>query len=159
MIGILRKEHIVAKPGFNRWKVPPASIAAYLADLFGTRYMGAIYGRLLTAWGTAGVLGPLAITSLRDHSRLGAIADLASKVTPEAFKAKFGADLSQLEMWVKQKTVTISKLMEIAPEGTLDPSANLYNTTMYLMAGLLAIALVANALIRPVNPVHYMKED
>ncbi len=45
-----------------------ATIPAYLADLFGTRYVGGIHGRLLTAWSTAGVLGPLAITSLRQHA-------------------------------------------------------------------------------------------
>ena len=41
-----------------------ATIPAYLADIFGTKYVGGIHGRLLTAWSTAGVLGPLAITSL-----------------------------------------------------------------------------------------------
>ena len=45
-----------------------ATIPAYLADIFGTRYVGGIHGRLLTAWSTAGVLGPLAITSLRQNS-------------------------------------------------------------------------------------------
>jgi len=35
-----------------------ATIPAYLRDLFGTRQVGAIHGRLLTAWSTAGVLGP-----------------------------------------------------------------------------------------------------
>nr|WP_287258678.1 OFA family MFS transporter [Thioclava sp.] len=42
-----------------------ATIPAYLADMFGTMHVGGIHGRLLTAWSTAGVLGPLAITSLR----------------------------------------------------------------------------------------------
>ena len=45
-----------------------ATIPAYLADIFGTRYVGGIHGRLLTAWSTAGLLGPLAITSLRQLS-------------------------------------------------------------------------------------------
>ena len=35
-----------------------ATIPAYLADMFGTRYVGGIHGRLLTAWSLAGVLGP-----------------------------------------------------------------------------------------------------
>ena len=35
-----------------------ATIPAYLADIFGTRFVGGIHGRLLTAWSTAGVLGP-----------------------------------------------------------------------------------------------------
>ena len=45
-----------------------ATVPAYLADTFGTRYVGAIHGRLLTAWSTAGVLGPYIVTTLRDHS-------------------------------------------------------------------------------------------
>jgi hypothetical protein len=40
----------------------------------------------------------------------------------------------------------------------VDPTPSLYNFTMYLMAALLAIALVANALMRPVDPRHRMPE-
>jgi MFS family permease len=43
-----------------------AAVPAWLADLFGTRQVGAIHGRLLTAWSTAGVLGPLLVASVRD---------------------------------------------------------------------------------------------
>lgn len=43
-----------------------AAVPAYLADLFGTRFVGAIHGRLLTAWSTAGVLGPLLVAYIRD---------------------------------------------------------------------------------------------
>ena len=44
-----------------------ATIPAYLADLFGTRFVGAIHGRLLTAWSVAGVLGPMIINYLRQY--------------------------------------------------------------------------------------------
>jgi MFS family permease len=43
-----------------------ATIPAYLADLFGTQFVGAIHGRLLTAWSTAGVIGPLLVGYIRD---------------------------------------------------------------------------------------------
>jgi MFS family permease len=43
-----------------------ATIPAYLADLFGTQYVGAIHGRLLTAWSTAGILGPVMVNYLRE---------------------------------------------------------------------------------------------
>ena len=39
-----------------------ATIPAYLRDLFGTRQVGAIHGRLLTAWSTAGILGPALVS-------------------------------------------------------------------------------------------------
>ncbi|MER5386328.1 MULTISPECIES: OFA family MFS transporter [unclassified Streptomyces] len=44
-----------------------ATIPAYLKDLFGTYQVGAIHGRLLTAWSTAGVLGPLIVNWIADH--------------------------------------------------------------------------------------------
>jgi MFS family permease len=42
-----------------------ATIPAYLRDLFGTFEVGAIHGRLLTAWSTAGILGPVLINYIR----------------------------------------------------------------------------------------------
>ena len=136
-----------------------ATIPAYLADIFGTRYVGGIHGRLLTAWSTAGVLGPLAITSLREHAVTKAIDDLVAKIDPGVFADAFGAGLDQLPALVQAKTVTIASLMDIAPVGTVDPTPNLYNSTMYLMALLLAIALVSNALMRPVHPKHHMSKE
>ncbi len=135
-----------------------ATIPAYLADIFGTKYVGGIHGRLLTAWSTAGVLGPLAITSLRQNSINNAINDLVSKIDPSAFLAQFGAPVDQLDLLVSQNSVTIARLMEIAPAGTTDPTSSLYNSTMFLMAALLAIALVSNALMKPVDPKHHLVE-
>jgi MFS family permease len=43
-----------------------ATIPAYLRDLFGTFQVGAIHGRLLTAWATAGVLGPVLVNYIRE---------------------------------------------------------------------------------------------
>jgi hypothetical protein len=43
-----------------------ATVPAYLADMFGTRYVGAIHGRLLTAWSTAGIVGPVIVNYLHD---------------------------------------------------------------------------------------------
>ena len=136
-----------------------ATIPAYLADIFGTKYVGGIHGRLLTAWATAGVLGPLAITKLRQNSIEDAISDLASKISPEKFLEVYGASIDSLSELVKQKTVTISNLMQHVPEGTINPSATLYNSTMFAMAGLLAIAFVSNLLIGPVDKKHHMTEE
>ena len=44
-----------------------ATIPAYLADMFGTQFVGAIHGRLLTAWSTAGILGPVIVNYLHDQ--------------------------------------------------------------------------------------------
>lgn len=44
-----------------------ATIPAYLADIFGTQMVGAIHGRLLTAWSVAGVLGPVLVNYINDY--------------------------------------------------------------------------------------------
>ncbi len=44
-----------------------ATIPAYLADLFGTLNVGAIHGRLLTAWATAGIVGPVIVNYMREY--------------------------------------------------------------------------------------------
>jgi len=53
-----------------------ATVPAYLADIFGTQFVGAIHGRLLTAWSTAGILGPLVVTYIRE-SQIAAGVDRA----------------------------------------------------------------------------------
>lgn len=44
-----------------------STVPAYLADLFGTQMVGAIHGRLLTAWATAGILGPVVVNYMREY--------------------------------------------------------------------------------------------
>ena len=44
-----------------------ATAPAYLADLFGTQMVGAIHGRLLTAWAAAGVFGPILVNYVREY--------------------------------------------------------------------------------------------
>jgi MFS family permease len=54
-----------------------ATVPAYLADMFGTHMVGAIHGRLLTAWSTAGIIGPVLVNYLREYQ-------LAAGVSREA---------------------------------------------------------------------------
>jgi len=89
-----------------------ATVPAYLADMFGTQMVGAIHGRLLTAWSTAGVIGPMLITYFRD---------------------------TQIAAGVPRSTV--------------------YDTTMYVLCGLLVIGLICNALVRPVAAKWFMSEE
>ena len=86
-----------------------STIPAYLADLFGTQYVGAIHGRLLTAWSAAGILGPVLVNYIREY---------------------------QLDHGV--------------------PAAQAYNTTMYILAGLLVLGLCCNLMVRPV-PERYFE--
>ena len=43
-----------------------ATVPAYLADMFGTQFVGAIHGRVLTAWSTAGIIGPVVVNYIRE---------------------------------------------------------------------------------------------
>ncbi len=126
-----------------------ATIPAYITDVFGTMHVAAIHGRLLTAWSAAGVLGPLVLTSLRNAAIDRSIHDVARTVDPDTFSAKFGAPISQLNELIEARTVTIAQLMDIAPPGTTDPTTGLYDTTMFAMAALLAVAFAANLFVRP----------
>ena len=58
-----------------------ATIPAYLKDLFGTYQVGAIHGRLLTAWSLAGVLGPLIVNAIADGQKA------AGKSGPDLYTA------------------------------------------------------------------------
>ena len=44
-----------------------STVPAYLADLFGTRYVGGIHGRLLTAWAAGGIFGPVLVNYIRQY--------------------------------------------------------------------------------------------
>ena len=45
-----------------------ATVPAYLKDMFGTRYVGAIHGWLITAWSAAGVFGPVLVNYIREYN-------------------------------------------------------------------------------------------
>ena len=44
-----------------------ATVPAYLKDMFGTRYVGAIHGWLITAWSMAGIFGPVLVNYIRQY--------------------------------------------------------------------------------------------
>ncbi|WP_018001202.1 OFA family MFS transporter [Paracoccus sp. N5] len=89
-----------------------STVPAYLADVFGTQFVGAIHGRLLTAWATAGIVGPVVVNYLRE-------AQIAAGV----------------------------------------PRAQVYDYTMYILAGFLALGLICNLLVRPLDEKWFMKPE
>ena len=134
-------------------------LPAYIADTFGIRHAGAIHGRLLTAWATSALVGPALLSRLRGNSYNEAVESLVSVCDPASFQEKFGAGTERLQELVDAKTVTIAKLMEIVPPGTLDPTPGIYDSTMYAMAGIMGCAVVCNSLIKPfpANSPYFMK--
>ncbi len=89
-----------------------ATVPAYLADIFGTQFVGAIHGRLLTAWSTAGILGPVLVNYIREYQ-------LAHGV----------------------------------------PKAQAYDVTMYILAALLVVGMICNALVRPLDNKYFMSDE
>ncbi|CAK0739251.1 MFS transporter, OFA family, oxalate/formate antiporter [Azospirillaceae bacterium] len=89
-----------------------ATVPAYLADMYGTQFVGAIHGRLLTAWSTAGIIGPVVVNYIRE-------AQIAAGV----------------------------------------PRDQVYNYTLYILAGMLVLGFIANALVRPVAQKWFMSDQ
>ena len=89
-----------------------STVPAYLRDMFGTRYVGAIHGILLTAWSAAGIAGPVLINYIREYNVTHGV-----------------------------------------------PKAQAYNTTMYIMAGLLVVGFLANLCVKAVDKRHHMKPE
>merc|ERR1719187_1863620 len=134
-----------------------AVLPAYEADLYGTKYIGAIHGRFLTFAAAATVLGSTLLLNLKKMAETEAINDLLTKVDPQVFTAKFGCGLEGAQSLVEAKTLTISKLMTIMPPGTVDPSPFLYNNTMYTMAGLVTTASALHFMVKPVDKKFFEK--
>jgi MFS family permease len=55
-----------------------STIPSYLADMFGTKYVGGIHGRLLTAWSAAGIFGPVLVNYIREYQVEHGVAKAAS---------------------------------------------------------------------------------
>jgi len=89
-----------------------STVPAYLKDMFGVRYVGAIHGLLLTAWSMAGIFGPVLVNYIREYNVTHGV-----------------------------------------------PKAQAYNTTMYIMAGLLVIGFICNLLVKAVASKYWMVGD
>lgn len=126
-----------------------AVIPAYEADLFGSKNVGAIHGRLLLYMSCASLSGPMLLLNLRGFSERQAILDLVGKIQPDKFLSYFGTPIEKAADLIATKTLTINKLLVLAPPGTLDPTPHLYDTTMYTMGALMAVAAVTHSLVRP----------
>ena len=132
---------------------------AYTAEVFGPKESSVIYGRLMTAWSATAIGTPTMLTYLKGSSKHVAIDELVAKVDAADFERTFGAPVADLETLVSANTVTISRLLEIAPPGTTDPSPFLYDTTFYSMAGIIGVASIANSMVTKVDAKHLMEAE
>lgn len=134
-------------------------LPAYIADLFGQKHAGAIHGKSLTAWAASAVAGPVGLACLRSHSYDSAMSDLLLKVDTHdamALERTFGVSIADDEAIraltdAIAMTLTIEKLMELSPAGTVDPTPFLYDTTCYAAACLMGVAALSNLAITPLD--------
>ena len=89
-----------------------ATVPAYLADVFGTQFVGAIHGRLLTAWSTAGIIGPVVVSYIREF--------------------EIGAGV---------------------------PRDQVYDVTLYVLAGFLVVGFLCNWGIKPLSQKWFMSDE
>eukprot|EP01147_Barroeca_monosierra_P002537 gene2537-5457_t len=132
---------------------------AYEADVFGTKFVGATHGRMLTASAVGGLLGPTFATVLRDFSERSAIRDITAKVDASRFQQEFGCSPTEIDTLIQSKSITLSRVMSIAPSDIPDPTPLLYNSTLYSAAALLTLASCANLLVKPVDSKFLMPVD
>ena len=122
----------------------PIMIALASADLFGKRSAGQIYQRLWITIPIANVAGTTLVSKARDYSYASHASRIAELCDDQAFAAAFGASKAELPSLLHSKTVTIPLLLQIAPEGTADPSPLLYNEVLYMLTGISGLALACN---------------
>ena len=77
-----------------------------------------------------------------------AIKDLLSKIDEIKFKDTFGVSSEKAYDLLEAKTLSVSKLVAIAPPGTVDPTPFLYDSTMYSLAGIMTLSVLAHQLVR-----------
>jgi len=133
-------------------------LPAYISDVFGNKNAPSIFGRAMTGWATAALVAPQLLTRFRQQSYDEAVQDLVEKCDPAAFKAKFGSGVEDIQALIDAKSVTIASMMDIVPAGTIDPTAVIYDSSMYTMAFALGGALAANAALRPVDKKHWVQD-
>ena len=130
----------------------------YEADLYGSKYVGAIHGKFLPFSTIRGIAGPALLLHLRSVEEAKSIEEILRNVDPKLFMSTFnGADISEAAMLVENKTVTLSKLVSILPAHMSDPTPFLYNSTMYSMAALAACSALLHASVKPVERKYFEK--
>ena len=125
---------------------------ALIGDLYGLKNVGNLAARQLSVVMPAAFLGPYIVASMRESASADAIRDLTAKIDDQTFANAFASGKDQLDMLIDQKTVTISRLMELAPPGTVDPTPFLYDNSLILLAGIQTTALLTNWALKPVDP-------
>jgi len=130
-----------------------ATRPAIVADLFGLKNVGPMTARNMSVILPAAYVGPKMAAYLRDRSLHDSILDLSVHISDSDFQEAFAGNKDQIEMLITQKIVTMSRILELCPPGTLDPTPFVYDQTLVVMAFLQALALVSNTALTRLDTV------
>ena len=131
----------------------------YEADLYGSKYVGAIHGKFLPFSTVRGIAGPAILLYFRNKEESKAIEEILLNIDPQLFSEAFGVHISQVNQLLETKVVTLSKLVTLLPPGVEDPSPFLYNSSMFTMAGLAGLAAALHFAVRPVDKKYFEKTE
>ena len=123
----------------------------YEADLYGSKYLGAIHAKFLPFNTIRGIMGPAILLHLRSVEEAKSIETILRSVDPAVFKSVIGEDISSATVLLENKSLTLSKLVSMLPQDVVDPSPFLYDSTMYTMAGLAACSALLHYSVKPVH--------
>ena len=129
-----------------------ATRPALCADVWGLKNgPGVLSARQLSVVLPASFAGPAIVSHFRGDANHEAILDLTSKCTDVEFESTFRATKDMLPELMDAKTVTINRLLEICPQGTIDPTPFLYDDALMVLGTCAAGALITNAMLVPMD--------
>ena len=130
-----------------------ATRPAIVSDLFGDKHTAPLTARQLSAVLPSALLGPRLVAYFSDRATRSALTDLVHHVDDEVFENAFGgAPRSNLQSLIDTKTVTIPRVMELCPPGTVDPSPFIFDNALLCAAALTGTAFVLNRITTPLAP-------
>jgi hypothetical protein len=104
----------------------------------------------------------MGLAELRGFEERKAMTSLLENVDPAAFERSFGClltDSAAVSNLINAKTVTIARLMEIAPPGTQDPTPFLYDSTCFSAAALLGTAAISHYFLRAPDVTSLLEKE
>lgn len=132
-------------------KHPPSHLCssqAITAQVFGTKYLNAVYGPIMTAWAAAGILGPNVLMWLREREARRVMGEIVASMDPGRFQEHFGITVDQLEEGIRSGIVDLPCVVELADAA----HPFLYGSAMNAAAGCMAVGVAALASLRPLPP-------
>ena len=135
-----------------------AVMPPYEAELFGTKNVGSIHGRMMLATAIGGIIGPTIFSRTYEYKLNNEILNLVNNYCdPILFKNKYGVGTENISNLINANAIKISDLLQICPANTMDPTPYLYDPAFQLMGGVLIIGGLSNFAIKSVDKKYFTR--